>query len=327
MRAAVAVSQDYDNPLSCLQLTDVPKPDPRDGWSLVRVVASTLNPHDLWTLRGVGHPAERIPIVLGCDAAGYTDDGRAVIVHPVMGNANRGFGDMTLDPQRALLSETINGAFAEFVLVPNENIIPKPDFLTFEEAASVLVAWGTAYRMLFTRAGLKPGDRVLVQGVTGGVASAAIRLARAAGATVYATARSETSFAFGLEHGAHEVFLSGSRLPERVDIVVDSVGEATWSHSLKSLRPGGIVVTCGATSGPNANADLNRIFYQQLSVVGSTGSTLSEMTSLLRFLETEEIHPPVAASYDLENIHGAFLALMNETHAGKIAITVSPASI
>lgn len=323
MRAAVAVSQDYDNPLACLEVKDVPEPEAKPGWSRVRVVASTINPHDLWTLRGVGHPAERIPIILGCDAAGYTDDGRAVIVHPVMGDANRGFGDMTLDPERALLSETINGAFAEYVLVPDENIIPKPDYLSFEEAASLLVAWGTAYRMLFTRAGMKAGDRVLVQGVNGGVASAAIRLARAAGATVYATARDEASFAFGLENGAHEVFLSGARLPQRVDIVVDSVGEATWSHSLKSLRPGGTVVTCGATSGPNANADLNRIFYQQLSVVGSTGSTPSEMAALLRLLESQQIHPPIAASYDLENIHEAFHALIDGTHAGKIGIRIS----
>lgn len=323
MRAAVAVSQDYDNPLAGLELKDIPTPEVKPGWTRVRVVASSLNPHDVWTLRGVGHPAERIPIVLGCDAAGYTDDGQAVVVHPVMGDANAGFGDMTLDPNRALLSETINGSFAEYVIVPTENIIPKPDYLSFEEAASLLVAWGTAYRMLFTRAGVKAGDRVLVQGVNGGVASAAIRLARAAGATVYATARDEASFAFGLESGAHEVFLSGARLPQRVDVVVDSVGEATWSHSLKSLRPGGTVVTCGATSGPNANADLNRIFYQQLSVVGSTGSTPSEMAALLRLMESQQIHPPVAATYALENIHEAFQALIDGTHQGKIAISVS----
>ena len=323
MRAAVAVGQDYENPLACLEVKDVPIPEARPGWTRVRVVASSLNPHDLWTLRGVGHPAERIPIILGCDAAGYTDDGEAVIVHPVLGDADRGFGDVTFDPQRALLSETINGAFAEYVLVPNENIIPKPDFLNFDEAAALLIAWGTAYRMLFTRVGLKAGDRVLVQGVNGGVASAAIRLARAAGATVYATARDEQSFAFGLESGAHDVFLSGARLPQRVDIVVDSVGEATWSHSLKSLRPGGTVVTCGATSGPNANADLNRIFYQQLSVIGSTACTPTEMSALLRFLESEQIRPPISASYDLENIHDAFQALIDGKHEGKIGIRIS----
>ena len=325
MRAAVAISQNYDNPLTGLVLRDEPEPISRPGWARVRVVASSLNPHDVWTLRGVGHPAERIPIILGCDAAGYTDDGRAVVVHPVIADWDRGVGDSTMDPQRALLSETINGGLAEYVLVPEVNLIPKPDFFSFEEVASLPVAWGTAYRMLFTRAGLSAGDRVLVQGATGGVASAAIALARAAGATVYATVRDESNFAFALESGAHEVFLSGGRLPQRVDIVVDSVGEATWSHSLKSLRPGGTVVTCGATSGPNANADLNRVFYQQLSIIGSTGCTLPELIALMRLMETAGLRPPISQIVTLDNVREGFEALISGAHRGKIAVTVSPA--
>ena len=137
MRAAVAVSQDSDNPLAGLVVQDVPEPSVPLGWSRVRVVASSLNPHDLWTLRGVGHPAERIPMTLGCDAAGYTDDGQAVIVHPVIGDADRGYGDVTMDPQRALLSEMHNGAFAEYVVVPTRNLVAKPDFLSFAEAAAL----------------------------------------------------------------------------------------------------------------------------------------------------------------------------------------------
>jgi len=325
MRAAVAISQNYDSPLDGLVLRDEPEPITKPGWARVRVVASSLNPHDVWTLRGVGHPAERIPIILGCDASGYTDDGQAVVVHPVIADWDRGLGDSTMDPERALLSETVNGGFAEFVLVPEVNLIPKPDYFSFEEAASLPVAWGTAYRMLFTRAGLKAGDRVLVQGATGGVASAAIALARSAGATVYATVRDDENMAFALESGAHEVFLSGGRLPQRVDIVVDSVGEATWSHSLKSLRPGGTVVTCGATSGPQPNADLTRVFYQQLSIIGSTGCTAPELKALMRLMESTGLRPPISRTVSLENIREGFEALIEGKHRGKIAVAVTPA--
>jgi NADPH:quinone reductase-like Zn-dependent oxidoreductase len=323
MRAAVAVSQDSDNPLAGLVVQDVPEPSVPLGWSRVRVVASSLNPHDLWTLRGVGHPAERIPMTLGCDAAGYTDDGQAVIVHPVIGDADRGYGDVTMDPQRALLSEMHNGAFAEYVVVPTRNLVAKPDFLSFAEAAALPIAWGTAYRMLFTRARLRAGDRVLVQGATGGVASAAIALARAAGATVYATTRDQESFEFARECGAHEVFLSGSRLPERVDIVVESVGEATWSHSLKALRPGGTIVICGATSGANPPADLNRVFYQQLSVVGSTGCTVPEFEQLLRLLEATGLRPRISHTVTLENIHAGFELLLAGANRGKISVALA----
>lgn len=323
MLAAVAISQNYDTPLDGLVLRDEPEPTPAPGWARVRVVASSLNPHDVWTLRGVGHPAERIPIILGCDAAGYTDDGRAVIVHPVIADSTRGLGDSTMDPQRALLSETVNGGLAEYVVVPEVNLIPKPEYFSFEEAAALPVAWGTAYRMLFTRAGLQAGDRVLVQGATGGVASACIALARAAGATVYATVRNEENYGFARELGAHHVFLTGARLPQRVDIVVDSVGEATWSHSLKSLRPGGTVVTCGATSGPHANADLTRVFYQQLSIIGSTGCTVSELTTLIRLMETAGLRPPISKTVTLENVQEGFEDLIAGAHRGKIAVSVS----
>lgn len=190
MLAATAISQSAADPLSGLVLRDVPEPIPRPGWSRVRVVASSLNMHDVWTLRGVGHPPDRLPIILGCDAAGYDEDGNEVIVHPVIGDPDAGRGDETLDPGRALLSERHDGAFAEYLTVPARNLVPKPDWLSFDEAACLPVAWTTAYRMLFTQARITAGDRVLVQGAGGGVASAAIRLAVAAGAVVYATSRS-----------------------------------------------------------------------------------------------------------------------------------------
>jgi NADPH:quinone reductase-like Zn-dependent oxidoreductase len=319
VRAAVAVSQDPNDPLAGLVLATRPDPEARPGWTRVKVKAASLNPHDTWTLRGIGHPAERIPIVLGCDAAGVTEDGRDIVVYPVMGDAARGGGDSTLDPQRALLSETIDGTLADYIMLPESMIVPKPASLSFAEAACLGVAWGTAYRMLFTRAGVKAGDRVLVQGASGGVASAAIALARAAGARVYATARSEHKREFALRCGAVQAFEPGARLPERVDAVIETVGEATWAHSLRALRPGGTVVVAGATSGGMPPADLQRVFYQQLRVIGSTGCTRPEFEALLRLLDTTGVRPPLE-TIAFEQIPVGFRRLLEGDVLGKIVV-------
>jgi NADPH:quinone reductase-like Zn-dependent oxidoreductase len=322
MRAAVAVSQNYDDPLSGVSIQDFPEPVVTEGLSRVRVVSSSLNMHDIWTLRGVGHPPERIPIVLGCDAAGYTDDGTAVIVHPVFGDPNRGRGDVTLDPKRTLLGEHYNGGLAEYIVVPTVNLIPKPEWLSFDEAAALPVAWGTAHRMLFTKGGVEGGDRVLVQGAFGGVATAAIALARAAGATVYATSRTEAGRAHALASGAHVALGPGERVPERVDIVIETVGEATWDHSLKSLRPGGAIVIAGATSGSAPSADLSRIFFQQLRVIGSTGVTLDEFAAMLRLMETTGTRPSIDRVLPLERVREGYQAMLDGDIAGKIIISI-----
>jgi NADPH:quinone reductase-like Zn-dependent oxidoreductase len=318
--AATAVSQSATDPLSGLVLGDVAQPRPRPGWAVIRVVSSSLNMHDLWTLRGVGHPAENLPIVLGCDAAGYDEDGNPVIVYPVIGDPDAGGGDETLDPNRALLSERHNGAFAEYLTVPRRNLVPKPDWLSFDEAACLPVAWTTAYRMLFTQANIKAGDRVLVQGAGGGVASAAIKLAVAAGAVVFATSRSEFKRAEALSWGARAALPTGEKLPERVDIVIETVGEATWSHSLKSLRPGGTVVVAGATSGMNPPADLGRIFYLQQRILGSTGSTRAELVAMLRMLEATGLRPVIDRTLPLSAIHKAFQLMIDGAVTGKVVI-------
>ncbi len=319
MLAASAVSQDPDDPLSGLRVQAADPPEPRAGWSIVRVVASTLNMHDLWTLRGVGHPAHRLPRILGCDAAGYDEDGNAVVVYPVIADPDAGGGDETLDPGRTLLSEQHDGAFAEYLQVPRRNLVPKPAWLSFDEAACLPVAWGTAYRMLFTQARLRPGDRVLVQGVGGGVSSAAIALAVAAGARVYATSRSEGKRRRAALWGA--IALSpGDRVPERVDAVIETVGEATWSHSLKALRPGGCLIVAGATSGANPPADLNRVFYLQQRVLGSTGCTRSELVGLLKMLEVTEVRPVIDRVLPLADIHTGFKVMMSGDALGKIVI-------
>ncbi|MGW6281279.1 zinc-binding dehydrogenase [Kribbella sp. NPDC055071] len=320
MIAARAVSQSASDPLSGLVLDDIAVPQVPPGWSLVRVVASSLNLHDVWTLRGVGHPAERLPIVLGCDAVGFDEDGRAVIVYPVIADPDAGMGDETLDPGRALLSERHDGAFAEYVTVPSRNLVPKPEWLSFEEAACLPVAWTTAYRMLFTQARVQAGDRVLVQGAGGGVASAAIKLAAAAGAVVYATSRSESKRSDAESWGARLAVGTGERLPERVDIVIETVGEATWSHSLKCLRPGGTIVVAGATSGANPPADLNRVFYLQQRIIGSTGATRSELVAMLRMMEATGVRPVIDRTLPLTQIHKGFQHLIDGDLTGKLVL-------
>jgi NADPH:quinone reductase-like Zn-dependent oxidoreductase len=320
MLAATAVSQSPTDPLAGLVLDEAPEPEARPGWSVVRVVASSLNMHDLWTLRGIGHPAERLPIILGCDAAGVDQDGNEVIVHPVLGDPDAGRGDETLDPNRALLSERHNGAFAEYLTVPTRNLVPKPAWLSFDEAACLPVAWTTAYRMLFTQAGITAGDRVLVQGAGGGVASAAIRLAVAAGAVVYATSRSADKRERAVEWGARAAVPTGERLPERVDVVIETVGEATWSHSLKSLRPGGTIVVAGATSGMNPPADLGRVFYLQQRILGSTGGTRGELVDLLRLMDATGARPVIDRTLPLDEIHKGFQLMIDGELTGKIVI-------
>ncbi|MGY2876446.1 NADPH:quinone reductase-like Zn-dependent oxidoreductase [Marmoricola sp. URHA0025 HA25] len=320
MRAAVATSQSATDPLSCLELLEVPTPTPSPGWALVKVVASSLNMHDLWTLRGVGHPAGLLPRILGCDAAGYDEDGNEVVVYPIVADADRGMGDETIDPQRSLLSEGHDGAFAEYLTVPRRNLLPMPAGLSFDEAACLPVAWGTAYRMLFTQAQIKPGDKVLVQGAGGGVASAAIMLSSAGGAEVYATSRSESKRAEALAWGAAGVIETGGRLPGKVDVVIETVGEATWAHSLKCLRPGGTIVIAGATSGMNPPADLGRVFYQQQRILGSTGCTRHEMVSLLQMLSATGVRPVIDQTIGLDEIHKGFQLMIEGAITGKIVV-------
>jgi NADPH:quinone reductase-like Zn-dependent oxidoreductase len=323
MLAAYAARNAPDDPLSALEVGERPAPDVPDGWVRVRVRATSLNHHDLWSLRGVGLPADRLPMILGCDAAGVTDDGSEVVVHAVISQPDW-TGDETLDPKRSLLSERFQGTFADEVVVPRRNLVPKPAELSWEEASCLPTAWLTAYRMLFTQSGLRPGDTLLVQGAGGGVATALIRLGSAAGFRVWVTSRDEAKQARALELGADQAFASGARLPQRVDAVLETVGAATWSHSLKSLRPGGTVVLSGATSGPNpASTELNRIFFLQLRVVGSTMGTRDELERLVSFCRLTGVRPVVDSVFPLEQARDGFARMDAGDVVGKIVFTRS----
>ena len=320
MLAAYAHAIDADDPLSGLAVGDRPDAEAPDGWAVVTVKAAALNHHDLWSLKGVGLSADALPMILGCDAAGVDEEGNEVVVHSVI-SSDEWRGDETLDPKRSILSERYAGTFAEQVVVPRRNLVPKPPELSFAEAACLPTAWLTAYRMLFTRARLQPGATVLVQGAGGGVATALIVLARAAGFRVWATSRSEEKRARALELGAHQAFESGARLPERVDAVMETVGAATWSHSINALKPGGTVVICGATSGDNpSKAELTKIFFKPLRVVGSTMGTRDELISLLQLLINTGVRPVIDRTLPLTDAAEGFAAMINGEVFGKIII-------
>jgi NADPH:quinone reductase-like Zn-dependent oxidoreductase len=317
--AARAIAASPEDPLSALEVGQVDEPTVPDGWALVDVRATSLNHHDVWSLRGIGLPEERLPMILGCDAAGIDADGNEVIVHAVMGDPEFPGGEI-VDPKRTLLSELHPGTLAERVAVPRRNLVPKPASLSFEEACCLPTAWLTAYRMLFDRSGLRPGQTVLIQGAGGGVASAAIELGRAAGFRVWATSREERKREFALECGAHAVFESGARLPEKVDVVIETVGKATWGHSLRSLKPGGRIVVAGATSGQDPSAELNRVFFKELEVVGSTMGTLDELARLVSLVDLSGIRPRIDKELPLSEVAEGLRALADGDVLGKIVI-------
>jgi NADPH:quinone reductase-like Zn-dependent oxidoreductase len=320
--AAYAARLSADDPLSGLEVGERPDPVVPAGWVTVQVKAASLNHHDLWALRGQALAADQLPMILGGDAAGVDDEGNDVVVHSVIGDPDAGRGDETYDPKRSLLSERHPGTFAERVAVPRRNLLAKPAELSFTEAACLPTAWLTAYKMLFSRSGTKPGDTVLVQGAGGGVATAAIALARAAGLQVWATSRSDEKRKRALDLGAHAVFEAGARLPGRVDAVLDSVGEATWDHSIRSTRPGGHVVVCGGTSGLTVQTQLARIFFTQVDVLGSTMGSRTELEQLLGFLVASGVRPQIDSELPLARAAEGFERMAQGEVFGKVVFTI-----
>ncbi|GAA4950413.1 zinc-binding dehydrogenase [Uniformispora flossi] len=320
MFAVSAVRISPEDPLSGLELGERPEPGTErplpPGWTTVTVKAASLNHHDLWTLKGVGITDKQLPMILGCDGAGIDEDGNEVVIHSVVG----GLGT---DEPRSILTEKYNGTFAAKVAVPRWNLLPKPKELSFEEASCLPTAWLTAYRMLFTNSGVRPGGTVLVQGAGGGVATALVVLGKAAGYRVWVTSRDEAKGARAVALGADRAFASGERLPERVDTVMETVGAATWSHSVRSLKPGGSVVISGATSGPNpSSAELTRIFFQEMRIVGSTMGDKDELAGLLNLCVNSGIRPVIDTVLPLDKAREGFARLAQGDQFGKIVFTV-----
>jgi NADPH:quinone reductase-like Zn-dependent oxidoreductase len=319
MFAVYAAEPNPESPLDALRVGERPDPEAPEGWVTVDVRAGSLNMHDLWTLRGVGIKPDQFPMILGCDGAGVLADGSEVVIHSVIGDTS--FGDETLDPKRSLLTERYQGTFADKVVVPARNVLPKPASLTFGEAACMGTAWLTAYRMLFSRSGMRPGQTMLVQGASGGVSTALVTLGKAAGMRVWVTGRTEEKRALAMSLGADAAFESGARLPERVDAVFETVGKATWAHTMKSVKPGGTVVVSGSTSGPDPSADLQRLFFMQIRVVGSTMGNKEELADLLAFCDLKGLRPAIGASLPMTEAKDGFEHMLAGETAGKIVFT------
>ncbi|HEY7981757.1 MAG TPA: zinc-binding dehydrogenase [Candidatus Eremiobacteraceae bacterium] len=345
MRAVFATQLGGDNPLENLEVGERPEPALGPGDVRIRVRAATLNHHDLFTLRGiVGYPVT-VPRILGTDAAGTVleygpgrpadspDPGTDVTVYPVVfcGScaACRG-ADPMLCKRFVLLSDgDREGSFAEQLVVPAHCVFKKPAAFSFAQAASLGTTYLTAYRMLFIKAALAPGAAVLIQGASGGLATAAIQLARAAGITVIASSRTQAKLDAAAAAGAHHGVIAGrdaaksvhAICPGGVDAVIESVGEPTWATSLRALREGGAIVVAGATAGPNPSADLARVFWRQLRVFGSTMGTPSEFAALLRFVDRAAIAPIVDTVYPAGEARAAFARLTAGDFNGKLALS------
>ena len=311
MLAAYAFEINPDDPLAGLTVGDLAEPATPDDWVTVEVRASSLNHHDLWSLRGVGLGADRLPMILGCDAAGVDAAGNEVVVYSVV--------DDESDLGRTMLSEKWPGTLAQRVRVPAANLVPKPSQLSFAEAACLPTAWLTAYRMLRTRGRLGEGGSVLVQGAGGGVATAAVVLALALGARVYATSRDPDKRERIAALGA-TAFEPGARLPERVDVVIETVGTATFEHSLKCARPGARIVVSGATAGHLATVDLRRVYFLQLEILGSTMGTRDELVELLALCVSRGIRPLIDSQFGFSEARSAFERLESGEVFGKIVL-------
>lgn len=319
MLAATITAADAADPLAGLRVGDHPDPVPEEGWSLVRVRAASINHHDVWSLRGVAPRNAPLPRVLGSDGAGVDANGREVIIHALI-NDPAWEGEEILDPRVTMLSDYYDGTLAEQVVVPTGNLIAKPPSLSFEHAACLSTAWLTAYRMLFVAAGATRGTTVLVQGAGGGVATAVIMLGQAAGVRVWVTGRSEEKRARAIELGADQAFEPGARLPERPDAVLETVGAATWAHSLKAVRPGGLIVVAGMTSGSFPPLDIERLYLAKLRIVGTTMGTRSELEQLVAYCVEHDIRPPIHASLPLSDARRGFAAMTEGDLFGKLVV-------
>lgn len=329
MKAVYATGTNYDDPLSMLEVGDMPEPETKPFWSTIRVKSASVNHHDVWSLQGVGLADEQTPMILGTDAAGVLQEdipvskglkaGSEVVLYTLIGT--NGAGVMPGE-HRSILSERYAGTMAECTQVPSANVFAKPENLNFDEAAALGTSWLTAYSLLFTSANVKPGDTVLVQGAGGGVSTAAIQLAHAAGLEVFVTSRSEDKRNRALEIGADAVFESGVRLPRKVDAVIESVGASTWSHSVKSVRPGGTIAICGATTGDQPGAELTRIFFQDIRVQGNTMGSREDFARLLKFVEHADLHPVIDSVYAIDDARLAFSKIVNGDVFGKIMLHI-----
>jgi NADPH:quinone reductase-like Zn-dependent oxidoreductase len=322
MFAVYAEQFNIANPLLVLRTGEQPEPAIPTGWLRVKITHASLNRHDIFTLQGVtGHDEPtRYPMILGNDGVGILDNGSKVVIYPVMGSTEWR-GDEMLDPGWHIFSEFMPGTFANYVAVPQRNLIPLPEQLSPIHGSVLGTAWLTAYRALFTKSGLKPGQTMLVQGASGGMATALIQMGRAAGFEVWATSRSSNARLLAEKLGAHKTFTSNEQLPRKVQAVFDNVGQASFTHSIQSTARGGTIVILGGTTGFDINLNLIPILMNEIKVVGAVMGTLQEMHNLIQFIVKHNIKPEIGLTLPMQKANEGFQAMLSGNIFGKIVFT------
>ena len=303
-----------------LRYEDAPDPEPGPGEVLIQLRAASLNRLDLWVRAGL--PSVPKPRILGADGAGLDPEGRRVVINPGIEHGDR----------ISVVGEHMDGTHAELVAVPESNVYPIPDELSFEEAAAFPLVFETAYRMLVTRAGLREGEWVLVWGAGSGIGTASIVLARALGARIVATSSSDAKVELARGLGAEAVVnhKTGDVLEAvreatggaGADVVVEHVGEATWQTSLQAVRAHGRIAVCGATSGPNPKAALHRVWWKQLTILGSTMGTKEDFEGAFELVKSGKAKPVVDSVHPLAEARAAHERMESGEHFGKIVLAI-----
>jgi NADPH:quinone reductase-like Zn-dependent oxidoreductase len=303
-----------------LRYEDAPDPEPGPDDVLIRLRAASLNRLDLWVRRGL--PSVPKPRILGADGAGEDEAGRRVVINPGLEHGDR----------ITVIGEHTDGTHAELIAVPAGNVYPIPDEVTFEEAAAFPLVFETVYRMLVTRAGVQPGEWVLVWGAGSGVGSAALVLARALGAHVIATSSSDAKLELARGLGAEAVVnhatgdvvtaVKEATGGPGADVVVEHVGEATWQTSLQAVRAHGRIAVCGATTGPNPKAALHRVWWKQLTILGSTMGTKADFEGAYDLVASGRARPVIDSVYPLAEARAAHERMESGDHFGKIVLSI-----
>jgi NADPH:quinone reductase-like Zn-dependent oxidoreductase len=318
MFAVYAFEANADDPLAALAIGDLPEPEVPEGWLRIKISHASLNRHDIFTLRGITAHPEGIafPMILGNDGAGTMDDGTLVAIYPVLGS-DHWRDDETLDPNWHIFSEFLPGTFADYIVVPRRNAIPLPSGLSALHASVLGTAWLTAYRALFTKSALQPGQTLLVQGSSGGMSTALIQLGRAAGFEIWATSRNDQGRALAEKLGAHRTFESNEKLPRKVQAVVDNIGPASWAHSMASIARGGTIVITGVTTGLEVRLPLLPMLSEQITVCGSIMGTLQDMKDMMNFIVTSGITPEIGQVLPMEQAEEGIRAMWEGRMSGK----------
>ena len=326
-----------------LRYEEVPTPEPGPGEVLVALRAAALNRLDLFVRDGI--PGVKLPHIGGADGAGVVvangpeagryPAGTRVFFDPGISDGTCSYcqrGEHSLCDHWEILGEQRDGTFAQAVAVPEVNVRPIPERLSFEEAAAFPLVFLTAWRMLVSKARIQPGESVLILGIGGGVALACLQIARLRGARVFATSSSDAKLARAGEMGA-EVLINHREkdfskeiwsitAKRGVEVVVDDVGAATWDRSIRALARGGRLVTCGATSGPKPDEDLRRIFAKQITIYGSTMGSRQDWQALNGHLVKGDLRPVVDRTFPLEQAAAAQETMARGEQFGKLVLTI-----